>query len=267
MPFVRYPTKRAARRAQRIWLLGVAKFEIVARILGAVPQGELGSVASDVIAIGMGYFAVEAAAAAEDPPRPDFTTSTRAKRRSLPIDRLGESGLEQRSALFADASSYGASYLAAFVRAVERSQMAEEVKAAEALGLRLAEAETYAQRATAAIWKASEQGLGLAQALEADRDLRQTARAQFRGPEGDRLLATPYWEKLGPKAVQIFREARVDPMALSSDWDPMWPEDPVQSSVVTLRRAVESSNLLATALQNWGPEAEKPETPGLWDVY
>lgn len=124
----------------------------------------------------------------------------------------------------------------------------------------------YAQRAIAAIWQASEQGLVLAQALEADQDLRQTVRAQFRGPEGDRLRATPYWEKLGPKALQLFREARVDPMALASDWDPTWPEDPVQSSVVTLREAVESSNLLATELQNWGPEAEKPETPGFWDV-
>jgi len=108
-------------------LLGVAKFEIVARLLAGMPQGELASGACDVIAIAMGYLAVEAAGAAEDPPRLDFTTWTRAKRRSLRVDRLGDSELEQRSAHFADASSYAAAYLAAFVRAIERSQMAEGV--------------------------------------------------------------------------------------------------------------------------------------------
>lgn len=264
MPFVQYATKRAARRAQRTWLLGVAKFEIVARLLGGVPQGEFASGACDVIAIGMAYLAVEAAGAAEDPPRLDFTTSTRARRRRLPIDRLGDSELEQRSADFAVASSYAAAYLAAFVRAIERSQMAEEVEATNALDLRVAEADTFAQRATAAMWRASEQGLALANAFEADPDLRQAARARFRGPEGDQLVATPYWEKLSSKATQLFREAGVDPMTLREDWDPAWPEDPVHSSVVTLREAVASSSELAEELKDWGPAPEKPETPSLW---
>ncbi|CAN5717111.1 hypothetical protein BH18ACT13_BH18ACT13_08150 [soil metagenome] len=266
MPFVRYTTKRAARRAQRTWLLGVAKFEIVARLLGGVPQGELASGACDVIAIAMGYLAVEAASAAEDPPRPDFTTSTRAKRRRLPIDRLGDSELERLSAQFAEASSYGAAYLAAFVRAVERSQMAEEVEATQAVELRVVEADAFAKRAAVAIWRASEQGLALANAFEADRDLRHAARTRFRGPEGDQLLATPYWEKLSSKAAQLFREAGVEPIALRADWDEVWAEDPVHSSVVTLRDAVASSSQLAQEIGNWGPESEKPETPSFWEA-
>lgn len=264
MPFVRYGTKRAARRAQRTWLLGVAKFEIVARLLGGMPQGEVASGACDVIAIAMGYLAVEAAGAAEDPPRLDYTTSTRAKRRSLRVDRLGDSELEQRSAHFADASSYAAAYLAAFVRALERSQMAEEVEATHALDLRVAEADTFAERATAAIWRASEHGLALANSLEGDRDLRDAARTRFRGSEGDELLATPYWEKLSAKGTQLFHEAGVDPMTLRADWDQAWAEDPVHSSVVTLRDAVASSSELAEELEDWGPEPEKPETPSLW---
>ena len=266
MPFIRYPTKRAAKRAQRAWFLGVAKFEILARILETVPRAGFGAVASDVIAISMGYLAIEAGSAADDPPRSDFMKGTRARRRGVPVDKLGESHLERQAASFADDSTYGAAYLAAFVRAVERSQMAEEVRALEALAARLAEADIYADRASASVRQASEQGHLLATTLAADTALRETTRDGLSGPMGERLLATPLWEQVGPSAARLFREGGVDPSALASDWDPAWADDPLGSCAATLLDAVGTSGSLSDALQSWGPEQDRPETPDLSDI-
>jgi hypothetical protein len=266
VPFIYYATKRAARRAQRVFFLGAAQFGVLTEILGAVPHAVVGSASSGAIATAMGYLATEAGHAAEDPPRPDFRTSTRAKRRKLPIDKLGDSPLEQQTALFADAAGFSAAYLAAFVRAVERSQMAEELNARDAITQRLAEADIYAHRAAASLHQTSERNLPLARALEGDGQLRRAALDQFRGSTGQALIETPFWEKLPPEILQLFREARVDPQSLAPDWDNEFPEDPIGSSVSTLRLAAESSGTLAVRLVDWGPTPEKPETPSFFDV-
>jgi hypothetical protein len=265
MAFIHYMTKRAARRAQRTWLLGAAQFGVLTEILAAVPQAVVGTASSGVIATAMGYLAVEAGHAAEDPPRSDFLTSTRARRRRLPTDKLGDSPLERQTAQFADAAGYGAAYLAAFVRAVERSQMAEEVNAYDAIKQRVSEADAYARRAAVSLRQTSQRDLPLARALEADVPLRQNARGQFRGRAGKQLIDTPFWEKLSPRILGLFREANVNPQSLRSDWDNRFPDDPIGSCVRTLRLAAESSDMLADDLGEWGPTSEKPETPGFRD--
>lgn len=249
-----------------MWLLGAAKFAVLGRILGSVPEAEYGSMSSDVIALGMGYLAVEAAGAAEDPPRADFTTSTRAKRRRLPTYRLGESALEREAEIFAETARYAAAYLAAFVRAVERSQMADQVRAEQAVALRIGEADVYARRAATSIRHISEHELPLAYALESDTTVRQAARDQFRGPKGRQLLATPFWEKLDLRILTLFREARVNPEELATDWNRHWPDDPVGSCAIALRAATTSSVVLARELEEWGPTSERSEIPAFWDV-
>jgi hypothetical protein len=214
----------------------------------------------------MGYLGTEAGHAAEDPPRPDFRTSTRARRRKLPLDKLGDSPLERQTALFAEAAGFSAAYLAAFVRAVERSQMAEELRARDAITQRLLEADVYAHRAAASLEQTSEQNLALAQALEDDDQLREAARDRFRGPTGRALIETPFWEKVPPEILRLFREARLDPKSLAPYWDNEFPEDPISSSVDTLRLAADSSGTLAVGLEHWGPAPEKPGTPTFIDV-
>jgi hypothetical protein len=267
MAFIHYPTKRAARRAQRTWLLGAAQFGVLTEILGAVPHAVVGRASSGIIATAMGYLAVEAGHAAEDPPRSDFRTSTRARRRRLPTDKLGDTALERQTAQFGDAAGYGAAYLAAFVRAVERSQRAEEVNAYDAIAQRISEADAYARRAADSLRQTSEGDLPLAQALQADVRLRQIARQQFRGRAGQELIDTPFWEKLSPRILELFREAHVDPQSLRSDWDNRFPDDPIASCVRTLRLAAESSDMLADGLVAWGPTLEKPQTPAFQDEF
>lgn len=119
----------------------------------------------------MGYLGVEAAHAAEDPPRPDYRTATRSKRRKLELDLLGDTPLERQTVLFADAASSSAAFLSAFVRAVERSQTAEVLDAREVIADRVAEADAYAYRAAIFLRRTSEHDQPLARALEADRRL------------------------------------------------------------------------------------------------
>jgi hypothetical protein len=204
VPFVRYTTKHAARRAQRIWLLGAAQFAVLARILSAVPAATFGAVSSDVIAIAMGYLGIEAGNAAEDPPRSDYRRSTRARRRKLPLASLGDTAVERQTAALADSAGSGAAYLAAFVRAIERSQTAEEVGALDAVERRIAEADRYARRAATSLRSASEREHPLADVLLANDLLRESAREQFRGHEGRDPRETPYWDKFDPKIWQIF---------------------------------------------------------------
>jgi hypothetical protein len=144
--------------------------------------------------------------------------------------------------------------------------MAEEVGDALALQARLSEADTYAERASTSTRRAADEGHGLRRTLEGENRLRQVAQAAFRGPEGDRLMTTPYWEKLGPKTVELFREAGVDPRELADEWDDAWPDDPVRSCITTFTEALASGTVLADSLRHWGPEPEKPPTPGLKDT-
>ena len=65
MPFIHYASKQAARRAQRVFLLGAAQFGVLAEVLGAVPGAVVGRASSGAIATAMGYLGVEAAHAAE----------------------------------------------------------------------------------------------------------------------------------------------------------------------------------------------------------
>jgi hypothetical protein len=167
---------------------------------------------------------------------------------------------------FGEATGYGAAYLAAFVRALERSQMAEEVGDPQALQARLSEAETYAARASTSTLRAADEGHGLRRMLEGEGRLRQAAQAAFRGPEGDRLMTTPYWEKLDQKTVELFREAGVDPREFADEWDDSWPDDPVRSCIATFTEALATGTVFANSLRDWGPEPEKPPTPGLKDA-
>lgn len=80
------------------------------------------------------------------------------------------------------------------------------------------------------------------------------------------LLDTPFWEKLPPGILRLFREARFEPQLLARDWDNDFPDDPVASATRTLRRIADTSLELAAGLDDWGPAADKPETPGLFDV-
>jgi len=266
MAFVHYATKRAARRAQRVFFLGAAQFGVLTEILGAVPHAVVARASSGAIATAMGYLAIEAGNAAEDPPRPDFRTSTRSKRRKLPIEKLGDSPLEREAAGFAGEAVHGAAYLAAFVRAVERSQTAEEVNARDVIADRLAEADLYAHRAAISLRRTSERDLPLARTLEADDRLRRDASGQFLGPRGRVLIDTPFWEKLPAGIFQLFHEAHFEPESLASDWDDGFPDDPIGSAVKTLRQVADTSVALAVGLEDWGPTPEKPETPSLFDV-
>jgi hypothetical protein len=266
MAFIHYATKRGARRAERVFFLGAAQFGVLAEILSAVPQAVVGCASSGAIATALGYLAVEAGHAAEDPPREDFRITTRSKRRKLPIEKLGESPLERQTAGFTDEAVLGAAYLAAFVRAVERSQMAEQLDVRDAVADRVAEANVYADRASASLRRTAEQDMLLARTLEADNRLRHDAREQFLGPTGQRLIDTPFWEKLPPKISQLFQEARLEPQLLAPEWDNEFPEDPIGSAARTLRRIEETSRVLAGGLEEWGPASEKPETPDIFDV-
>jgi hypothetical protein len=263
VPFIHYSTKQNARRAQRTWFLGAAQFAVLGRILSAAPQAGFGATISDVIATAMGYLGVEAGNAAEDPPRSDYFRATRARRRNLPVSGLGDTALEKTAAEFADSAGYSAAYLAAFVRAVERSQMADEVGAREAVEQRIAEADSYAHRAERALRRTSEREYPLVQALLANDFLREAARGEFRGQEGRDLIETPYWEKLSRKVRDLFAEARLDPRLLASYWNDEFPEDPVGVSATTLLEAGETSQTLAAGLRDWGPSPQKPPTPNL----
>ncbi|HYZ78146.1 MAG TPA: hypothetical protein VE596_12315 [Gaiellaceae bacterium] len=267
MAFIHYATKRAARRAQRVFLLGAAQFGVLAEILSAVPHAVAGCASSGAIATALGYLGVEAGHAAEDPPRRDFRTPTRSKRRRLAIETLGESPLERQTARFADEAVHSAAYLAAFVRAVERSQTAEELSVRDVVADRVAEAHAYAHRASASLLRTAEWDLPLARTLEADSRLRRDAREQFLGPRGRTLIDTPYWEKLPPKIIQLFHEAGLEPQFLAPEWDNTFPEDPIGSAARTLGRIGEASPALASGLEDWGPAAEKPETPDVFDVW
>jgi hypothetical protein len=266
MAFIQYSTKRAARRAQRVFFLGAAQFGVLTEILGAAPHAAIGRASTGAIATAMGYLGTEAGHAAEDPPRPDFRTATRSKRRKLPIEKLGSSPLERQTAAFAAEAGFGAAYLAAFVRAFERSQTAEELNAQDVIADRLAEADLYAHRAAESLRRTSESDLLLARVLEADGRLRRDARDQFLGPRGRALIDTPFWEKLPPVILELFREARLQPQFLTSDWDNEFSNDPIGSAVRTLRQVAEMSGALAVGLEGWGPTAEKPETPSFFDV-
>jgi len=266
MAFIHYATKRAARRAQRVFFLGAAQFGVLTEILGAVPHAVVGRASSGALATAMGYLATEAAHAAEDPPRPDFRTPTRSKRRRLPIDYLGDSPFGQEAAAFAGEAVQGAAYLSAFVRAVERSQTAEELNVREVVADRLTEADVYAHRAAGSLRRTSERDIPLVQALEADDSLRRDARSAFLGYEGRLLIDTPFWEKLPPDILQLFREARFEPQLLVPDWDNGFPDDPIGSSAKTLRRAAEISIALAVGLEDWGPTEERQEIPDPFDA-
>ena len=211
----------------------------------------------------MGYLGVEAGNAAEDPPRSDYSRATRARRRTLPVGELGDTAVERSTAEFAESAGYGAAYLAAFVRAVERSQMADDVGAREDVERRVLEADLYAHRAEHALRRTSESGYPLAQALLADDFLRETARGEFHGQQGRDPIETPYWEKLTGKVSDLFAEARLDPRLLASYWNDEFSNDPVGVSATTVREAEETSETLATALRDWGPTSQKPPTPNL----
>ena len=266
MAFIRYDTKRAARRAQRTFFLGAAQFGVLTEILGAVPHAVAARASSGAIATALGYLGTEAGHAAEDPPRLDFRTSTRSKRRRLPLERLGDSPLERSTAVFANEANFGAAYLSAFVRAVERSQMAEELNVRDVITARLAEADLYAHRAAGSLRRTSERDVSLIRALETEGRVRRDAREQFRGPRGQELVDTPFWQKLPPEVLQLFHEAGFEPQLLAAEWDDGFVDDPVGSAVTTLRQVSETSPALAVALEDWGPAAEKPETPDLFDV-
>lgn len=226
----------------------------------------MGCASSGAIATALGYLGVEAGHAAEDPPRRDFRTPTRSKRRKLPIEALGESPLERHTAAFADEAVHSAAYLAAFVRAVERSQTAEELNVRDVVAGRVAKAHSYAHRASSSLRRTADRHLPLARALEADSQLHRDAREQFSGPGGRTLIDTPFWHKLPPKIIQLFHEASLEPQHLAPEWDNEFPEDPIGSAARTLGRIGETSPALAIGLEDWGPAAEKPETPDIFDV-
>jgi hypothetical protein len=78
-----------------------------------------------------------------------------------------------------------------------------------------------------------------------------------------RLFPIPAWL---PRLKTSADDLACSQLGYASDWDRTWPENPIQSCVVTLRDAVETSDALSGALRSWGPEQEKRETPGFWEV-
>lgn len=261
MPVIRYATKNAARAAAKTFLLGTTAFGVLGSVLGVVPGAEYGAASSGVIAGGIGYLGREAQAASNDPPRGDYTTPTRSRRRTLP-STLGDTPVERSSSAFGESSAFAAAYLSAFVRALERAQMAELREQIETSRRRLDEADLYAARAAEALGDVSRRALVVADAFEADRLLRRVARERFEGTEGQRLLDTPYWEKLSHDLIAIFEESDTDPRALLDEWQDVWrPSDPVRSCATTLRLASGEAISLATSLREWGPTEESPDRP------
>lgn len=184
----------------------------------------------------------------------------------LPIDEIGEGVLDRRAAEFGSAATVSAAYLAALVRAIERSQMAEAREARDVVSERLSEADTYAVRAAASLSRTARSQLRLAEALEVHGDFQQAVRKQFRGPRGQALLETPFWDKLGPKIRQLFREAQVDPKALATEWNSGWVENPALACATTLREAFTRSQVLAGELHEWGPTPEASPIPP-WERF
>jgi hypothetical protein len=259
MPVIRYATKNAARIASRSFLRGTTVFGVLATLLGLAPGAEYGAASSSVISLGLGYLSAEAQSAADDPPRSDYRRSTRSRRRRLP-GVTGHAEVARASESFGEAAAYAASYLSAFVRALERSQMAEQLEEFKTIHLRLAEANEYATRASGALNLVSRRGLVVASAFEADEILRREARRQFEGTAGRQRLDTPFWEKLPPDVMTIIEESDTDPRSLRDDWQQVWrTSDPVGSCADVLRSATAEASSFADALNAWGPEDEVPE--------
>jgi hypothetical protein len=254
MPIIRYATKNAARAASRSFLLGTTAFGVLGTVLGLVAGADYGAASGSLISISLGYLGQEAHAAADDPPRPDYSTSTRSKRRHLP-SAAGDSAVARQSDVFGQASAYAAAYLSAFVRALERSQMAELHEEFETMRMRLREADEYAARAANALNLVSQRGLVVADAFAADDFLRREARKQFEGSAGRQRLDTPYWEKLPPDLMAIFEESDIDPRSLRADWQEAWqPSDPVASCARVLRSVSKEATGLADSLREWKSE-------------
>lgn len=249
-----------------MFFLGAAQFGVLAEILGAVPHAIVGRASSGGIATALGYLGTEARNAAADPPRSDFRTATRSRRRGFPAEGLGESPLDRDVTAFVDEAVDAAAYLSAFVRAIERSQMAEELSAKDIARERIAEADAYAKRSAAALRREAERAVELGRAVEAEDRLRHAAQEAFTGASGRVLIETPFWEKLPPRVLQLFREAHVDPEGLASAWDNAFVVDPVGAAAKTLRAAAEASRALSAGLEDWGPASEKLEGPDIFDA-
>jgi hypothetical protein len=259
VPVIRYATKSAAGIASRSFLRGTTAFGVLATLLGLAPGAEYGAASSSLISISLGYLSAEAQSAANDPPRADYWRGTRSKRRRLP-SVSGSSDVARASESFGESAAYAASYLSAFVRALERSQMAEAHKEFETMRQRLREANEYAARSSSSLNVVSRQAEIAADAFEADTLLRREARRLFEGSAGRQLLDTPYWEKLPPDVIALFEENDIDPRSLRNDWQDFWEaRDPVGSCANVLREASTQASLLGESLSEWGPEEPQDE--------
>ena len=265
MPFIRYATKAAARRAQGRFVGGAALFQIIGIVFGAVGGMGFGPAECEAVSIGLGYLGSEANSAANDPPRRDYRTSTGWRRRTMP-----RYDLETRGGAFADAASEGAALLSAMVRAVERSQQADLVNETSVAAARVEEADHYAARCSVVLGRAHAYGDDLASSME---------RKSPKGRSGVDRRPDRFGRSLGPAyplpsegiARELLRasplhhvlvEVDADEDELAMDAVRLIRRYPETAGAVVLRRFVlPSMSDLAQSLLEWGPTAELTSAP------
>jgi hypothetical protein len=244
MPFLVYSTKQAARRAARNWGLAGAKLQVLTAVFGNAPGMGASAAISEVLGDVSLYLALEANNAASDPPRRDYYRDTRAGHR--PIRKLKDD-LPAPASRFVTNAEDGRSFLAAFVRALERSQGAEQVNEREFAQRHVTEARRFAREFARVAPQLAESAFEL-------EDFKPDAGAQIARSGVDTAdLATAAWRRVGfpTRDVEILQSIWIKEFSV-----------PIESR---LERAAESTRSLGRELETaeFADELVYDEPP--WD--
>jgi hypothetical protein len=260
VPFIRYETKAAAGRAEETFLAGSACFGILAGALSLIPGGQAGAGISGVISSALALLGGDAHRAVADPPRPDFETRTGWRRRQLPTDVLTDSEVELATARFAESARYSGAFLSAFVRAVERSQRAQQLGDRLSVERKVDEATLYARRASETLRSLAELHQPLISQLSDDRSLNRLAQESVRQSTPEEMKGGAFYQVAHDLGGE--QGGRLDEDADSFSIDPEFQDDPLEACIRVLRRAATASEELARSLAWWGPTDEEPRLLG-----
>jgi hypothetical protein len=134
--------------------------------IAAVPgPGPLLALAPAAVGAAYGNRSIAQGRIVRDPPDSDFRTPTELGQIELDVSALGDSPLARPAGYLAFANERAAAAGRAMVRAAERTMGAELADAEEYVGLRLAEADGYAEQFSEALRSTSEGAIALMRAL------------------------------------------------------------------------------------------------------
>lgn len=240
---IKYKTKKSARDAKEAWSDANVTFGMAAPVLGGLGLSS-GGLTAALIASFSALLARDAEKVANDPPRFDFDTPTRARRReSVPVPNTNVGELVD---LFQGASLDASSHLQAFVRATERAQGAEIYKATESLAKRISEAELFANLAAEDLGRVADFAATVATEVE-------NIPASSGDPELEHELKPISAEfelvRFAPDFLEESFVLGVDENMLRNAWEE-WSVDPIESFRIRLFDCSKASRALSGSLRD-----------------